>query len=103
VEFKQDGTVAVSASMMTGCPGVFAGGDMVPAERTVTVGTGHGKKAAGFIDAFLRGEELERPAKHATLLSEFAAWMARKGFHTLNDLRGKLSPGRSCRGGPRAG
>jgi NADPH-dependent glutamate synthase beta subunit-like oxidoreductase len=65
VGFKQDGTVIVSASMMTGCPGVFAGGDMVPAERTVTVGTGHGKKAAGFIDAFLRGGELVRPAKHA--------------------------------------
>ncbi|HYB86511.1 MAG TPA: NAD(P)-binding protein [Streptosporangiaceae bacterium] len=65
VEFTSDGTVVVSPSMMTGCPGVFAGGDMVPAERTVTVGTGHGKKAAGFIDAFLRGEELVRPAKHA--------------------------------------
>ena len=64
VEFKQDGTVVVSASMMTGCPGVFAGGDMVPAERTVTVGVGHGKKAARFIDAYLRGEELVRPPKH---------------------------------------
>ncbi len=31
---------------MTGHPGVFAGGDMVPAERTVTVGVGHGKQAA---------------------------------------------------------
>ena len=41
--------------MMTGCPGVFAGGDMVPAERTVTVGVGHGKKAARFIDAYLSG------------------------------------------------
>ncbi len=69
MEFKQDGTVIVSASMMTGSPGVFAGGDMVPAERTVTVGTRHGKKAAGFIDAFLRGEELVRPAKHA--MAEF--------------------------------
>jgi NADPH-dependent glutamate synthase beta subunit-like oxidoreductase len=57
VEFKPDGTVAVSPSMMTGCPGVFAGGDMVPAERTVTVAVGHGKKAARFIDAWLRGEE----------------------------------------------
>ena len=63
VEFKKDGTVVVSASMMTGCPGVFAGGDMVPAERTVTVGVGHGKKAARFIDAYLRGEELVRPPK----------------------------------------
>jgi NADPH-dependent glutamate synthase beta subunit-like oxidoreductase len=50
-----DGTVQVSASLMTGCPGVFAGGDMVPAERTVTVGVGHGKKAAQHIDAWLRG------------------------------------------------
>ncbi|HYA52420.1 MAG TPA: NAD(P)-binding protein, partial [Streptosporangiaceae bacterium] len=64
VEFKKDGTVVVSASMMTGCPGVFAGGDMVPSERTVTVGVGHGKKAARFIDAYLRGEELARPPKH---------------------------------------
>jgi Pyruvate/2-oxoacid:ferredoxin oxidoreductase delta subunit len=39
---------------MTGCPGLFAGGDMVPAERTVTVGVGHGKKAAANIDAWLR-------------------------------------------------
>ena len=55
VEFERDGTVQVSPSMMTGCPGVFAGGDMVPAERTVTVGVGHGKKAARNIDAWLRG------------------------------------------------
>ena len=55
VEFERDGTVKVSASLMTGCPGVFAGGDMVPSERTVTVGVGHGKKAARHIDAWLRG------------------------------------------------
>jgi NADPH-dependent glutamate synthase beta subunit-like oxidoreductase len=61
VEFKPDGTVVVSSSMMTGCPGVFAGGDMVPAERTVTVGVGHGKKAARFIDAYLRGDEVVTP------------------------------------------
>jgi NADPH-dependent glutamate synthase beta subunit-like oxidoreductase len=69
VEFSADGTVQVSPSMMTGCPGVFAGGDMVPSERTVTVGVGHGKKAARHIDAWLRGEETSRrpaasPAKH---------------------------------------
>jgi NADPH-dependent glutamate synthase beta subunit-like oxidoreductase len=64
VEFKPDGTVVVSPSMMTGCPGVFAGGDMVPAERTVTVGVGHGKKAARFIDAYLHGEQATPPAKN---------------------------------------
>ena len=64
VEFTPDGTVVVSQSMMTGCPGVFAGGDMVPAERTVTVGVGHGKKAARHIDAWLRGAEVPGVPKH---------------------------------------
>jgi NADPH-dependent glutamate synthase beta subunit-like oxidoreductase len=64
VEFDRDGTVKVSQSMMTGCPGVFAGGDMVPSERTVTVGTGHGRKAAGRIDAWLRHDSAARPPKH---------------------------------------
>ena len=50
-----DGTVVVSANMMTGRPGIFAGGDMVPDERSVTVATGHGKKAARHIDAWLKG------------------------------------------------
>ena len=48
-------------TLMTGAPGVFAGGDAVPSERTVTVGVGHGKKAARSIDAYLRGETLRAP------------------------------------------
>ncbi len=59
-----DHTVAVDRNMMTAVPGVFAGGDMVPAERTVTVGVGHGKKAARNIDAYLRGETYAPPPKH---------------------------------------
>ena len=51
----EDGVVEVGPNMMTGHPGIFAGGDMVPAERTVTVAVGHGKKAARHIDAWLRG------------------------------------------------
>jgi len=53
---KENGLVKVGANMMTGHPGIFAGGDMVPSERTVTVGIGHGKKAARHIDAWLKGE-----------------------------------------------
>jgi NADPH-dependent glutamate synthase beta subunit-like oxidoreductase len=52
---RSDGTVEVDAHMMTGHRGLFAGGDMVPSERTVTVATGHGKLAARNIDAWLRG------------------------------------------------
>jgi NADPH-dependent glutamate synthase beta subunit-like oxidoreductase len=70
VEFERDGTVRVSSSLMTGCPGVFAGGDMVPAERTVTVGVGHGKRAAREIDAWLAGGELQRPGKHPPVTFE---------------------------------
>ncbi len=65
VEFERDGTVKVSPELMTGCPGVFAGGDMVPSERTVTIGVGHGKKAGRHIDAWLRGSTATRPARHA--------------------------------------
>ena len=61
VEFKWD-TVVVDHQMMTGHPGIFAGGDMVPAERTVTVAVGHGKKAARCIDAWLRGATYDKPA-----------------------------------------
>ncbi|EHR73334.1 NADPH-dependent glutamate synthase beta chain-like oxidoreductase [Burkholderiales bacterium JOSHI_001] len=62
----KDGVVQVDpATMMTGHPGLFAGGDMVPAERNVTVAVGHGKKAARNIDAWLRGATAETGAKHA--------------------------------------
>jgi len=64
VEFDPDGNVRVSSTMMTGCPGVFAGGDMVPCQRTVTVGVGHGKKAARHIDAWLRGAAAQRRPEH---------------------------------------
>lgn len=60
----RDGVVQVSETMMTGRAGIFAGGDMVPSERTVTVAVGHGKKAARHIDAWLRGEVSEPVAKH---------------------------------------
>lgn len=60
VDISSDGVIQVDASMMTGRAGVFAGGDMVPAERTVTVATGHGKKAARHIDAYLRGSEYRK-------------------------------------------
>ena len=59
-----DGVVKVGPDMMTGYPGVFAGGDMVPAERTVTVAVGHGKKAARHIDAWLRGARHDKGERH---------------------------------------
>lgn len=60
----RDGVVQVDRQMMTAYPGIFAGGDMVPAERNVTVAIGHGKKAARNIDAWLRGATREAPPRH---------------------------------------
>ena len=59
-----DGVVKVAPNMMTGHPGIFAGGDMVPAERNVTVAIGHGKKAARHIHVWLAGRNTADPPKH---------------------------------------
>ena len=59
-----DGVVKVDGNMMTGHAGLFAGGDMVPTERNVTIAVGHGKKAARNIDAWLRGTTYVAPPKH---------------------------------------
>lgn len=75
VRFDSDGTVIVDKHMMTGHAGIFAGGDMVPSERTVTIATGHGKKAARNIDAWLSGKQYEKPANNALVpLEQLHIW-----------------------------
>ncbi|MFN8097501.1 MAG: NAD(P)-binding protein [Dermatophilaceae bacterium] len=64
IAFDGDVVQVDPVTLMTGAPGVFAGGDAVPSERTVTVGVGHGKKAARAIDAYLRGTAYDPGAKH---------------------------------------
>ncbi|MBF0447888.1 MAG: NAD(P)-binding protein [Magnetococcales bacterium] len=54
-----EGNVQIDQNMKTGHEMIFAGGDMVPCERTITVAVGHGKKAAQNINAFLRGFSLQ--------------------------------------------
>ena len=63
VSMSWDGVVEVDKNLMTGAEGIFAGGDMVPSERTVTIATGHGKKAARHIDAWLRGETYRKESR----------------------------------------
>jgi Pyruvate/2-oxoacid:ferredoxin oxidoreductase delta subunit len=68
----QDGVVQVDDRLMTGRPGLFAGGDAVPAERSVTVGVGHGRRAARAIDDWLRRPSDGPPPVEQTL-ADFAA------------------------------
>jgi NADPH-dependent glutamate synthase beta subunit-like oxidoreductase len=80
----KDGTVQVAANRMTGHAGIFAGGDMVPSERTVTVAVGHGTKAARHIDAWLRGETYRAPAKHeVATFDKLNPWYYSEAPHTL--------------------
>jgi len=67
VSLAWDGVVEVNENMMTGADGVFAGGDMVPSERTVTIATGHGKKAARHIDAWLKGTNYSKESPQPTV------------------------------------
>lgn len=61
IEVTAGGTVKVGENLMTGSPGIFAGGDLVPGDRTVTAAVGYGKHAARHIDAWLRGMSYVSP------------------------------------------
>jgi len=74
VIISNDGTVTVDENLMTGYPGLFAGGDMVPDKRSITVAVGHGKKAARNIDAYLSGRTMLGKSAHKTIV----------GFDQLN-------------------
>ena len=65
----EDGVIKVGKDLMTAHPGVFAGGDAVAAERTVTEAIGAGKRAAHGIDAWLRNEA--PPARERHVLAGF--------------------------------
>lgn len=63
IAFEPDGAVTVDRNLMTGCPGVFAGGDVAPGERTVTGAVGQGRKAARRIHDWLSGRVVEPAPK----------------------------------------
>ena len=64
------GVVETDSRMMTGHPGIFAGGDMVDSARTATTAIGHGKKAARCIDLWFRGEHVQSVVKNETARRE---------------------------------
>jgi 2-oxoacid:acceptor oxidoreductase delta subunit (pyruvate/2-ketoisovalerate family) len=83
----KDGTVQVGPNMMTGHAGIFAGGDMVPSERTVTVAVGHGKKAARHIDAWLKSETYAPPPKHEVAgIDRLNTWYYSEAPHVVRPI-----------------
>jgi NADPH-dependent glutamate synthase beta subunit-like oxidoreductase len=57
MEFSDDVVRVDPKTLMTDVPGIFAGGDVVPSDRTVTIGVGHGKRAARMIDNWLFSQQ----------------------------------------------
>jgi len=49
------GNIVVDEQYQTNIPGVFAGGDIVTGSATVIEALGAGKKAAIYIDKFIKG------------------------------------------------
>ena len=70
IQIGRGDVIEVDASMRTGHPGIFAGGDLIGGARTMTTAVGHGKKAARNIDAFLKGEAYSKPPKHPIVTHE---------------------------------
>ena len=57
MRFENDVIKVNPNTLMTDVPGIFAGGDAVPSDRTVTISVGHGKKAARMIDTWLHSNQ----------------------------------------------
>ena len=75
LEFDRWGSLTIDEQMMTGCTGVFAGGDMVPCERTATIAVGHGKKAARAISRWLSGAPMiKKPSQRHINYDHLHLW-----------------------------
>jgi formate dehydrogenase (NADP+) beta subunit len=71
IKITDNGLIAIDETFMTTHAGVFAGGDMITDDRSVTISVGHGKKAARYIDAYLRQKKYTKPVKHEIANHEF--------------------------------
>ena len=75
MHFDHDVVQVNPRTLMTDVPGIFAGGDAVPSDRTVTIGVGHGKRAAKQIDAYLAGREaVDRPKHDLASFEKLNLW-----------------------------
>ncbi|HEY4898436.1 MAG TPA: FAD-dependent oxidoreductase, partial [Candidatus Nanopelagicaceae bacterium] len=80
------GLMDVDGTMMTSHPGIFAGGDMVDGDRTVTTSIGHGKKAATYINAWLNDAKLEsKVAKTPVSFEELNTWYYTDAPHAVRE------------------
>src|SRR5579885_145041 len=86
IAFTTDGGIVVDPQGMTGHPGIFAGGDTVPGERSVAAAVGMGKHAARAIGP--RNGRSSYRSKFFTCRCSPMSWRPLNRFSTLpNGLR----------------
>lgn len=67
--------IQINNIMQTGHEGIFAAGDAVPSQRSVTTALGHGKKAARAINAWLKGEVYQpAPQNEVATFDKMEPW-----------------------------
>lgn len=82
MQFDHDVVQVDPITFMTDVPGIFAGGDAVPSERTVTIGVGHGKKAARAVDKWLNRDASPPPQKKPIVtLNDMNLWYFGDNHH----------------------
>ena len=97
LELQRDGSIKVDAqTARTSHPRIFAGGDVVWGERTVTSAMAWGQRAAWGMDRLLRGEqEADRrtpPAPPRTVHPSPGAWLSRADRGTPRQQPGERDP-----------
>ncbi len=65
LELQKDAVTVNTTTFETTVPGLFAAGDMVPGDRTVTAAIGMGKHAARGVNGYLSGRPYVKAPKHA--------------------------------------
>src|SRR6201987_956703 len=90
VELSPRGLIAVNPqTLMTSAAGIFAGGDCVFGPRLIIDSVGDGKRAAGGIDEYLRGENHPETVIEVELLKRHAMPL---GYLDINRQPGPILP-----------
>jgi heterodisulfide reductase subunit A-like polyferredoxin len=95
LELNRDGTVKVDPqTLQTSLPYVFAGGDAVIGPSTMVEACGQGKRAAFFMDRYLRGEEVMGAEFEHRLpaVSKQVVLQRQKTYRTLAPIGAKERP-----------
>ena len=82
-----DNTITIDSMMQTNINGVFAAGDAVPSQRSVTTALGHGKKAARCLNAWLNGEQFQpAPQNEVATFEKMEPWYYTDAPRTVQPL-----------------